>query len=161
LGERELIYDPREEAVLYPLEHGVKVKVQRSSPTRVRVRMKRGDAYVPPETGDLNTSGFRDRLVALARERLGGDVDLTEELGLIAFTFEDDLKEVKKAAAEDDEQTNVPELAGSPYRTSWRGSKKRSSGTTAWTRSVSTGWWARAIVERCPQSISPPACSAT
>jgi hypothetical protein len=116
LAEPTLDYELRDDGVIYELNGGVRVKVQRRSPARVRVTMQRENTYIPPETGDLGTSGFRDRLVALACERFGKDIDLAEELGLIAVAFEAHLEEREEAAAHDDEQTNVPELVGSPYR---------------------------------------------
>jgi len=116
LDRPALDYELRNDGVLYDLNGGVRVKVQRRSPARVRVTMQRGNTYIPPETGDLGSSSFRNRLVALARERFGKGVDLTEELGLIAVGFEAHLNEREEAAAEDNELTNVPELVHSPYR---------------------------------------------
>jgi hypothetical protein len=116
LAESTLAYELRDDGVLYTLRGDVRVKVQRRSPARVRVTMQRGNTYIPPETGDLGTSGFRNRLVSIARERFGEDVDPTEELDLIAVAFEAHLEEREEAAAEDDEMTNVPELVHSPYR---------------------------------------------
>ena len=112
----ELAYELRADAVLYTLSGGLRIKVQRKSPARVRVTMQRGEVIVPPETGDLGTSGFRHRLVDLARERLGEDAGLADDLGLIAVGFEEHLKEREEAAAKDDEETNAPELVGTPYR---------------------------------------------
>src|SRR5215218_8890104 len=102
--------------VLYALKDDVRVKVQHKSPSRVRVSMQRGKVFIPPETGDLGTSSFREKLVDLARERFGDVNGLVEELGLIALGFEGHLKEREEAAAEDDEETNAPELVGTPYR---------------------------------------------
>jgi hypothetical protein len=116
LAKPKLDYELRDDGVVYALRGGVRVKVQRRSPARVRVTMQRENTYIPPESGDLGTSAFRNRLLALARERFGKGVDLTEELGLIAVAFEAHLNEREEAAADDDEQTNVPELVGSPYR---------------------------------------------
>jgi hypothetical protein len=116
LAEPALEYELRDDGVLYSLRGNVRVKVQRRSPARVRVTMQKENTYIPPETGDLGTSSFRDRLVGIARERFGKDADLTEELGLIAVAFEAHIEEREEAAAEDDVQTNAPELVGSPYR---------------------------------------------
>jgi hypothetical protein len=111
----ELAYELRNDAVLYTCSDGMRVKVQWKSSARVRVTMQRGDVIVPPETGDLGTSGFRNKLLELARERLGEVAGLADELGLIAVGFEEHLKEREEAAAKDDE-TNAPELVGTPYR---------------------------------------------
>jgi len=112
----ELAYELRDDAVFYTLSGGLRIKVQRKSPARVRVTMQRDQVIVPPETGDLGTSGFRNRLADLARERLGEVAGLADNLGLIAVGFEEHLKERDEAGAKDDEDTNAPELVGTPYR---------------------------------------------
>jgi hypothetical protein len=116
LADPSLEYELRNDGVLYTLGGDVRVKVQRKSASRVMILMQRGGVIIPPETGDLGTSAFRDRLVGLARERFGEVNGLAEELGLIAVGFEAHLEEREGAAAEDDEQNNVPEFVGTPYR---------------------------------------------
>src|SRR5215208_803073 len=116
LADSSLDYELRDDGVLYALGDGVRVKVQRKNASRVKVSMQRDGVIIPPETGDMDTSTFRDRLVGLARERFGHVNGLVEELGLIAVGFDAHLKEREEAAAEDDTRTNVPELAGTPYR---------------------------------------------
>ena len=54
----ELAYELLDDGVLYALKDDVRVKVQRKSPSRVRVSMQRGRVFIPPETGDLGTSGW-------------------------------------------------------------------------------------------------------
>jgi hypothetical protein len=78
--------------------------------------MQRGKVFIPPETGGLGTSSFREKLVGLARERFGDVNGLAEELDLIALGFEVHFKEREEAATKDDEETNAPELVGTPYR---------------------------------------------
>ncbi|MBV9453523.1 MAG: hypothetical protein JOZ19_05305 [Rubrobacter sp.] len=112
----ELAYDLRDDGVLYELGDGMRVKVRQNSKNRVRVSMQRGNVFVPPETGDLGTGTFRSRLVDLARERFDEVNGLAEELGTIAVGFEEHLKEREEAAATDDEESNAPELVGTPYR---------------------------------------------
>jgi hypothetical protein len=112
----ELAYELRNDAVLYTLSGGLRIKVQPKSPARVRVTMQHEEVIVPPETGDLGSSSFRNKLVEIARERLGEVAGLADDLGLIAVGFEEHLKERDEVAAKDDEQTNAPELVGSPYR---------------------------------------------
>ena len=116
MADSSLDYELRDNGVLYALGDGVRVKVQRKNASRVKVSMQRDGVIIPPETGDMDTSRFRDRLVDLARERFGEVNGLVEELGLIAVGFDAHLKEREEAAAEDDRQTNVPELMGTPYR---------------------------------------------
>ena len=112
----ELAYETRPDGVLYELGHGVRAKVQRKGAARVRVTMQRGGIIIPPETGDLGTSAFRSKLVGLARERFGEVNGLADELGLIAVGFDEHLKEREEDAAKDDEEANLPELVGTPYR---------------------------------------------
>ena len=116
MADPTLEYELRNDGVLYTLGGDVRVKVQRKSASRVMILMQRGGVIIPPETGDLGTSAFRDRLVGLARERFGEIDGLAGDLGLIAVGFEAHLAEREEAAAEDDEQNNVPELLGTPYR---------------------------------------------
>jgi hypothetical protein len=111
-----LAYDLRDDGVLYKLDGGVRVRVQRKSPSRVRVSMQHDGVIIPPETGDLGTSAFREKLERLAAERFGEVNGLAGELGLIAVAFEDHLKEREEAANGNDERTNDPALVGSPYR---------------------------------------------
>jgi hypothetical protein len=114
--DNKLTYELRSDGVLYSLHSGISALIKRKSPSRVQVELWRGDMLVPPESGDLGTSGFRDKLVSLARERFGEVNGLADELGLIAAGFESHAKEREDAASRHDTETNAPELAGSPYR---------------------------------------------
>jgi hypothetical protein len=111
-----LSYELRSDGILYSLHGGINALVKRKSPTRVQVELWREDTLVPPESGDLGTSGFRDKLVSLARERFGEVNGLADELGLIAAGFEGHTKERENVASRHDRETNAPELAGTPYR---------------------------------------------
>ena len=111
-----LDYELRDNGVVYRLAHGTAVRVQPRGKSRQRVAMERAGVIIPPETGDLGTSTFRKRLADLAAERFGETNGLVEELGLVAVAFEEHLQEREEAAAEDDAATNLPELAGTPYR---------------------------------------------
>ncbi len=84
----ELAYETRADGVLYTLEGGLTVKLQRRSQSRVRVSMERDNVIVPPETGDLGTGSFRAKLVNVARERFGEVNGLAHDLDLIAVGFE-------------------------------------------------------------------------
>jgi len=88
-----LVYELRDDDILYDLAHGVKVKVQARGRSRVKVSMQHGSVLIPPETGDLGSSTFRAKLVDLASERFGDANGLVEELGLIAIAFEAHLAE--------------------------------------------------------------------
>jgi hypothetical protein len=112
----KLSYELRSDGVLYSLQGGISALIKRKRPSRVRVELWREDTLIAPETGDLGTGVFRSRLVDLACERFGEVNGLADELGLIAIGFDAHLKEREEAAAEDDKQSNVPELVGTPYR---------------------------------------------
>jgi hypothetical protein len=112
----ELAYELRDDCILYSLHDDVKLKVQRKGKSRVRISMQRGNVFVAPETGDLGTSTFREKLVGLARERLGEVNGLADELGLVAVALDTHFREREEAASEYDEETNVSKLVGTPYR---------------------------------------------
>ncbi len=111
-----LAYELRDDGVLYTLGDGLRVKVQKKGKSRVRISMQRNGVIIPPETGDLDTSSFRNRLTDLARERFGNINGFASELGLIAVAFEAHTREREAAASEDDRQTNEPALIDTPYR---------------------------------------------
>ena len=112
----ELDYDTRSDGVLYKLHDKLLLKVQRKSAHRVKVTMEREGVIIPPESGDLDTSGFREKLVGLARDRFGEVNGFADELDLIAVGFEVHANEREEDAAEHDAATNVPELVGTSYR---------------------------------------------
>ncbi|MDP9475895.1 MAG: DUF927 domain-containing protein [Actinomycetota bacterium] len=111
-----LDYETRPDGVSYNLHDELRLKVTRKSPSRVKVTMQREDVIIPPESGDLATSGFREKLVNLARDRFGEVNGFADELDLIAVGFEAHLNERKEDAAVHDERVNVPELVGTSYR---------------------------------------------
>ncbi|MDQ4042522.1 MAG: hypothetical protein M3118_01720, partial [Actinomycetota bacterium] len=112
----KLSYELRSDGILYSLKGGIGALIKRKSPSRVQVELWREDVLIPPESGDLGTSGFRSKLVDLAHKRFGEVNGLADELGLIAVAFDAHLEEREEAAAKDDEETNIPELVGTPYR---------------------------------------------
>ena len=111
-----LSYELRSDGILYSLHGGISALVKRKSPSRVQVELWKDDTLVPPESGDLGTGAFRSKLVGLARERFGEVNGLADELGLIAVAFEEHSRGREQAASEHDEETNTPELVGTPYR---------------------------------------------
>ena len=112
----DLAYELRDDGVVYKLSHETSVRVQIRGKSRQRVSMERAGVIVPPETGDLGASTFRNRLTGLAAERFGEANGLAEELGLIAVAFEEHFGEREEAAEKNDEETNVPEFIRTPYR---------------------------------------------
>src|SRR5215203_1157828 len=112
----ELVYELRDDGVLYTLADGTRVKVQGHSPRSVTVSLQKGEAIVAPETGNLGGSKLRDRLVSLARERFGETNGLVEDLGSIALMFDEHVRERREAAEEHLRENEILELAGTPYR---------------------------------------------
>lgn len=113
-----LDYELRDDGVLYSLPGNIKVRVQGNSCRKATVSLERDGAIVPPETGNLGGSTFRDKLTTLAGEHLGDINGFASELGNIAVTFDAHLKEREEAAADHDRQANVSEFIGTPYRIS-------------------------------------------
>ncbi len=116
-----LNYALLDNGVLYTLGDGTLVKVQGRSARKTTVTLQRGEEIVPPETGNLGGSSFRDKLTKLAHERLGEVNGLVEDLGCIAVMFDEHLKEREEAAEDHDRETNVSEFVGTPYRISENG----------------------------------------
>jgi hypothetical protein len=114
----ELNYELRDDGVLYTLADGTRVKVQGNSARSATVALQKGEIIVPPETGNLAGSKFRNRLVDLAQERFGETNGLVEDLGTIAVKFDEHLKERREAAEENLRENEIPELANTPYRIS-------------------------------------------
>ena len=117
----DLKYDLRDDGVLYYLDDGTVVQVQGNSARRATVVLQKEDSIVPPETGNLSGSSFREKLTKLASDRFGDVNRLADDLGYIAVGFKGHLQERDNAAGEYDAQTNVPELQGTPYRLSEEG----------------------------------------
>jgi hypothetical protein len=116
LTEAAFDYELRADGIRYILPTGIKVRIKGNSARRVSVSLQSENTIVPPETGNLEASKFREALVDKARKRLGDVNGLADHLGLIAVGYDSHLAERQDAAAEHDEQTNEPALVGSPYR---------------------------------------------
>jgi hypothetical protein len=112
----ELSYILTDDGIHYNAHGGITVMIKGEKPSWVTVGMRRDNEIIGTERGNLETSKFRDRLVAKVQERFGDANGLAEELELISIALPEHLKEREDAAAEHDAETNVPELVGSPYR---------------------------------------------
>ncbi|CAA9443197.1 MAG: hypothetical protein AVDCRST_MAG37-1564 [uncultured Rubrobacteraceae bacterium] len=112
-------YELRSDGVTYLLPHGeneIKAKLSGKSVRAVRVTLEKGNTKTLPETGNLASSSFRDKLAVMASGSFGEVNGLAEQLGRIADGYEDDLKERQEAADEHHDEHNYPEFAGTPYR---------------------------------------------
>ncbi len=111
----ELAYELRDDGVCYELAGETSVLVKGKSARSVYVIIRRGNAIVVPETGNLASSKFREKLVEEARERLGEVNGLADELGHIAIAFDEHVKEREEAAEKHHDKTSDPAFRGSPY----------------------------------------------
>ena len=116
----DLDFGLRDDGVLYTLDDGTRVKVQGNSHRSVSVSLQKGEAIVPPETGNLGDSRLRNRLASLARERFGETNGLVEDLGSIAVMFDQHVGERREAAEERLHENEIPSspvpCTGSPRR---------------------------------------------
>src|SRR3712207_3720399 len=61
--------------------------------TKVVVEMWRTDTLMPPDTGNLNSSNFREKLAANARQVFGKEAvpNILEDVGLVALAMSSDV----------------------------------------------------------------------
>jgi hypothetical protein len=67
VAENSLPYEQRKDGILFSLRNEVKMLLHWTTSTKVVVEMWRGDTLMPPDTGNLNSSNFREKLAANAR----------------------------------------------------------------------------------------------
>ena len=119
MAEETLKFDLTDSGLLYYLNDGIKLRVRRKSPQRQAVAIGCGSVFIPPQTGDLETATFREKLVTLAAERFGEELgDFASELDHVALKFSEHLDRRQKAAREhhDSEADQPDEFGGTPYR---------------------------------------------
>ena len=111
----ELTYELRKDGVCYTVSDDIRVLVQGKGIRHATVFLQKGEDVVPPETGNLGGSKFRDKLTDLAKERFGDVNGFAGELGHISMMFNEHLKERQEAAADHKEKADVPEFSDTPY----------------------------------------------
>jgi hypothetical protein len=117
----ELNYTLTDDGIQYATAEGITIRIKGEKPSWVKVSMVRhaenGAAeIVGTLAGPMDAEWFRNKLLDSARERFGDVNGLGQDLNMISAVLDDHLKERRAAAAEHDQETNVPELIGSPYR---------------------------------------------
>jgi hypothetical protein len=114
-------YNLKDNGITYDLEDGIVIEVGGKSARSVVVKLRKGDDLVPPETGNLGSSTFRDKLFTLAEGAFGEVNGFKKDIGQIAARLDDHLRERAAEAAKANDDGNVPEFLGTPYRISEEG----------------------------------------
>ena len=99
-----LPYEKRKDGILFHLRDEVKMLLRwTNSSTKTVVEMWRETSLVPPDTGNLNSATFRERLAKRASETFGKDMapNILEDIGLVALAL---ASEVSDPDAEEDEK---------------------------------------------------------
>ena len=100
-----LPYEKRKDGILFHLRDEVKMLLKWSTSTKAVVEMWRSDTLMPPDTGNLNSANFREKLaksakVAFARDGKDTVPNILEDIGMVALAMG---SPVSSAADEDDE----------------------------------------------------------
>jgi len=99
-----LPYEKRKDGILFHLRDEVKMLLRwTNSSTKTVVEMWRQTNLVPPDTGNLNSATFRERLGKSASDTFGKDTapNILEDIGLVALAL---ASEVSDPDAEEDEK---------------------------------------------------------
>jgi hypothetical protein len=99
-----LPYEKRKDGILFHLRDEVKMLLRwTNSSTKTVVEMWRETSLVPPDTGNLNSAAFRERLAKRASDTFGKDTapNILEDIGLVALAL---ASEVSDPDAEEDEK---------------------------------------------------------
>jgi hypothetical protein len=89
VAENSLPYEKRKDGILFSLRDEVKMLLRWTTSTKVVVEMWRADTLMPPDTGNLNSSNFREKLAANARQVFGKEAvpNILEDVGLVALAM--------------------------------------------------------------------------
>ena len=99
-----LPYEKRKDGILFHLRDEVKMLLRwTNSSTKTVIEMWRETSLVPPDTGNLNSATFRERLGKSASDTFGKDTapNILEDIGLVALAL---ASEVSDPDAEEDEK---------------------------------------------------------
>ena len=99
-----LPYEKRKDGILFHLRDEVKMLLRwTNSSTKTVIEMWRETSLVPPDTGNLNSAAFRERLAKRAGDTFGKDTapNILEDIGLVALAL---ASEVSDPDAEEDEK---------------------------------------------------------
>jgi hypothetical protein len=92
VADGSLPYEQRRDGILFHLRDEVKMLLKWSTSTKVVVEMWRGMDLMPPDTGNLNSANFREKLTKEARlafAKNGKDTvpNILEDIGLVALAM--------------------------------------------------------------------------
>ena len=110
-----LKYELRDDGVCYTVSDDIQVLVRGKGIRQATVFLQKGGDVVPPETGNLGGSKFRDKLTDLAKERFGDINGFAGHLEDISTMLDEHLKERQEAAADHKKKADVPEFSDTPY----------------------------------------------
>jgi hypothetical protein len=87
-----LPYEKRRDGILFHLRDDVKMLLKWSTSTKVVVEMWRGHALMPPDTGNLNSANFREKLAKAAKLAFAKDgkdtvPNILEDIGMVALAM--------------------------------------------------------------------------
>ena len=87
-----LPYEKRRDGILFHLRDEVKMLLKWSTSTKVVVEMWRDEILMPPDTGNLNSANFREKLaknakLAFARDGKDTVPNILEDVGLVALAL--------------------------------------------------------------------------
>jgi hypothetical protein len=88
----DLPYERRRDGILFHLRDEVKMLLKWSTSTKVVVEMWRDAVLMPPDTGNLNSASFRERLAKEARLAFAKDdkdtvPHILEDIGMVALAM--------------------------------------------------------------------------
>ncbi len=81
--------EERDDGLRFELRNEVNLLLKYHSPTQVQVELWRKDILLPPDVGNLVTSGFRKKLVQAAKDAFGADnvPNIAEDIDNVAKAF--------------------------------------------------------------------------
>jgi hypothetical protein len=89
VADNSLPYEIRRDGILFHLRDDVKMLLKWATSSKVVVEMWRHETLVPPDTGNLNSAHFREKLAESAREAFGEKAvpNVLEDLGMVALAM--------------------------------------------------------------------------
>jgi len=97
VADNSLPYEMRRDGILFHLRDEVKLLVKSHTTTKVVAELWRTDTLMPPDTGNLNSSNFREKLAKSAREAFGEKnvPNILEDIGMVALAMSSPVEDEK------------------------------------------------------------------
>jgi hypothetical protein len=89
VADNSLPYEIRKDGLLFHLRDEIKLLLKWATSTKVVVEMWRENVLLPPDTGNLNSVSFREKLAKRARAAFGEETvpNILEDLGMVALAM--------------------------------------------------------------------------